>query len=90
MECKQELRDEPAKRAAVFARKIHAIAVAVVDLDHRRAGRTEHLDRERLELRSRHRGVKPAFERRDRRDRRNGDRRNGDRRRAPRQEGGNR
>ena len=32
---------------------------------------------------------KPAFERRDRRDRRNGDRRN-DRRRAPRQEGGNR
>ena len=33
---------------------------------------------------------KPAFERRDRRDRRNGDRRNGDRRRAPRQEGGNR
>lgn len=31
---------------------------------------------------------KPAFERRDRRDRRNGDRR--DRRRAPRQEGGNR
>ena len=32
----------------------------------------------------------PAFERRDRRDRRNGDRRNGDRRRAPRQEGGNR
>lgn len=33
---------------------------------------------------------KPAFERRERRDRRNGDRRNGDRRRAPRQEGGNR
>ena len=33
---------------------------------------------------------KPAFERRDRRDRRNCDRRNGDRRRAPRQEGGNR
>ena len=33
---------------------------------------------------------KPPFERRDRRDRRNGDRRNGDRRRAPRQEGGNR
>ena len=33
---------------------------------------------------------KPTFERRDRRDRRNGDRRNGDRRRAPRQEGGNR
>ena len=33
---------------------------------------------------------KPAFERRDRRDRRKGDRRNGDRRRAPRQEGGNR
>lgn len=33
---------------------------------------------------------KPASERRDRRDRRNGDRRNGDRRRAPRQEGGNR
>ena len=32
---------------------------------------------------------KPAFERRDRRDRRNGDRRH-DRRRAPRQEGGNR
>ena len=33
---------------------------------------------------------KPAFERRDRRDRRNGDRRNDERRRAPRQEGGNR
>ena len=33
---------------------------------------------------------KPAFERRDRRDRRNGDRRNGDRRRAPRQVGGTR